>query len=634
MLFFHPFKPLFDHPSKASPRVTETIQNRENSPSDMKASRILTKSSSTNNFFRKSKKKNLKVKTKYMDTLSQLNPSGQQEGKGQRELKRQSSVNALKRYQSSDSISTNTIETLLPQNSNSPSPSNEGKIPRFMAPTASSLRHMVVTPQQEDNIHGGSSQFTEQSTKNGLQKLRKAKTIINIFAAMKNNKTATEGSLDLKKPLPATPYLAYSEQQERMNLFMNNFEMSDMTPFLESIERLYQVIQDPKAIIEKAKMCPVPRSYKTPFPMLKILNAKVMSMGDYILAENEEIYDICAHHNKSIGKKFSLNAPLLDGKKRLKFKMHFGKSLTEKELQNLNIEEHYSSSSDEQNDTELLKQEEEDPLVRKTRQKRLEENTRKDFDAEYLLNAIIKSKRGRMDKQSIGQSFGIYVDDSNQIDFKLNANKWDSIQNMLPEPISIGFSEAIRRRFLKNKKISDEFLGIKRKPRQIDFRPFKEQILDLSLEEVMTRMKRKELDQNIEQWSETVEFLKGVEVNTMGNGKNVHNERLIQKLEEKAKKESKMKGNFKNELDIYLENDEISKFFHQQHLEYLKNIKQKEKEEQNRQKKELKMTLSNKGIRRHLAKAGVEFPAHKLNSVTEEATNENIHPIRFGKIFI
>lgn len=95
-----------------------------------------------------------------------------------------------------------------------------------------------------------------------------------------------------------------------------------------------------------------------------------------------------------------------------------------------------------------------------------------------------------------------------------------------------------------------------------------------------------------------------------------------------------MKGNFKNESDTYLENDEISKFFHQQHLEYLKNIKQKEKEEQNRQKKELKMTLSNKGIRRHLAKAGVEFPAHKLNSVVEESANENIHPIKFGKIFI
>jgi hypothetical protein len=536
-------------------------------------------------------------------------------------------------------------------------------VPRFMNPTASSLRHMTINPKDEDDSKIPTTLSPAKSNdalSKGIQKLRKAKTIINVFSAFKNSKrsnnsgssnlmanTSANGGMsetdltDKRRGKPATPYLAYADQQERMAKFMNNFEMSDMSLFLESITQLHQMYNDPKMIIERTKMCPVPRSYNTPFPMLKIVNGKTLSVGEYMLAENEEIFDICAHNNKKLGKKFVLDDSSNDGqkRKRLKFKMEFGNELKEKEFQSLKIEEaedsDYETPRVGMNLDSFRSYDQEDFIVKKNRRHVQNKKEEEQFDANYLLDAITKSKTNIMAlNDGNNNEFGGFVEDSNSYKtLQIPPGKWTAIQRRLPEPITINFGESIRRGFNKNRRHTDTILGIER-TKKIEFRPFKTQILDMNYDEVIMKMKRAELKQNIEKWTETVSYLKSLELDVIpkdedGNGStgsSVNTPAIFRTS--RGVYQEKKKPVF--EEDAYLENDEVSKFFHEQSLMYDQHQKQKEKTEQLRQKSAFKH-MSNKGIRRQLAHSGTSI----VHNTDEDTIDDDpAEPIKFDKVFV
>jgi len=50
---------------------------------------------------------------------------------------------------------------------------------------------------------------------------------------------------------------------------------------------------DRKSIYSKIRPIPTPRPNNTPFPMLKILNTKRILVGEYLIAENDLVLDIC-----------------------------------------------------------------------------------------------------------------------------------------------------------------------------------------------------------------------------------------------------------------------------------------------------------------------------------------------------
>ncbi len=548
LLFFHPFKPHFPNPEDNSTK-------KKNPFPEPKVSHHIPPS-----FFKKpQKRKTLKVKTKFMES-SATSAGGTRDFP---ELKKIPSVSQslnLRKHPSVDSINLSAIEKESNELRNSLS-APEGKKPRFMNNTISSLRHMAVPPDEQtvstpttlQKVASHRNLADDGDPASPMSKLRRSKTVMS---------TGLKKSEETKKKL-ITPYLAFAEQQEKMNQFMHHFEMSDMGPFLQSVSQLYQILNDPKSVIEKTKMCPVPRSYNTPFPMLKIINGKIMTIAEYMLAENEEIYDICAHHNRRLGKKLVLDPPIENGRKKiLKFKMEFGNELLEKEFHNLNIEEYSSSSDDEdmnkqEADQPQFMDDDEDYIVRKNRVRRINKSKR-ECDVDYMLSIITKSHRDAIDLEEIGRTFGVKIGpDGRQL--SINHEKWGHIERMLGGPIDIGFSETIRKGFSKNKRVTDEILGIKKEgTKQIDFRPFKEQLLDLSHDEVLKRMKRAELIQNIERWSDTVEYLKSIELNTVQNAEDEHalftrlSERLTHRLETQK---ITLKPN------AYLANDEVSKFY-------------------------------------------------------------------------
>src|SRR5690606_11136115 len=87
----------------------------------------------------------------------------------------------------------------------------------------------------------------------------------------------------------------YSKVQEdvKMKKFLSKFVPCDMGPFLESVDTLLENMTTSQEVVDRMRRCPVPRAPDTPFPMLYILNGQEITIEEYLIAENEEIFDTC-----------------------------------------------------------------------------------------------------------------------------------------------------------------------------------------------------------------------------------------------------------------------------------------------------------------------------------------------------
>src|SRR5690606_12725237 len=90
---------------------------------------------------------------------------------------------------------------------------------------------------------------------------------------------------------------ARMQEEKKMRDFLKDFNPCDMNPFLESVDRLHDKMHTTREIVDRTKPCPVPRDFNTPFPMLFLLNDQEITIEEYLIAENEEIFDICVNQS-------------------------------------------------------------------------------------------------------------------------------------------------------------------------------------------------------------------------------------------------------------------------------------------------------------------------------------------------
>lgn len=88
----------------------------------------------------------------------------------------------------------------------------------------------------------------------------------------------------------------FEANKEKMkNLIFDRVSSVNMGPFIKSARVLHNSHKYPKQIISRIEPCPVPRSKTSAFPMLQKLNGKTITVEEVLVAENEEIFDICTH---------------------------------------------------------------------------------------------------------------------------------------------------------------------------------------------------------------------------------------------------------------------------------------------------------------------------------------------------
>lgn len=87
-----------------------------------------------------------------------------------------------------------------------------------------------------------------------------------------------------------------------LNSIRNLEKNSETRPFKDSLLLLTDSFKSTSEIIHRLKDIPAPRSYQSYFPNLVTLNGRNISVEEYLMAENEEIFDICKTAPKKVRK--------------------------------------------------------------------------------------------------------------------------------------------------------------------------------------------------------------------------------------------------------------------------------------------------------------------------------------------
>uniref|UniRef100_A0A7S1PKS9 Leucine-rich repeat-containing protein 51 n=1 Tax=Percolomonas cosmopolitus TaxID=63605 RepID=A0A7S1PKS9_9EUKA len=144
---------------------------------------------------------------------------------------------------------------------------------------------------------------SKYSLKN-LQSMKKAKIIIDRTELDDHEEEASftkESTRDETKERGSPiGYQAYEEKEDRMKQFLERFRPSDMRAFKDSLGHLLDSFKSTSEIIHRLKDIPVPRKANTPFPYLVTLNGRNISVEEYLIAENEEVFDICQMSPKKV----------------------------------------------------------------------------------------------------------------------------------------------------------------------------------------------------------------------------------------------------------------------------------------------------------------------------------------------
>lgn len=202
-------------------------------------------------------------------------------------------------------------EFFTKENSQSPSSSKY----RFMLQTQSSARRLSLSPSQSSSpttLHRNQSisklrtSLSSLTNSERLSSTSPQKQLLQRKESGTEQKFATRDSKDSEfdiedeeqysnetKPVDeelSDSYIFRKIQKMRPAEATMVSSTCNMHPFWQSVKQLTHIKSTP----QKTRSCPVPRDRNSPFPMLHVLNGLEVTVEEYLFAENEEVYDICA----------------------------------------------------------------------------------------------------------------------------------------------------------------------------------------------------------------------------------------------------------------------------------------------------------------------------------------------------